>query len=378
MTRSVAAVPAQATVSPTYASYEAVRGILILVVIFDHNDIIRNVRSVQDWFLPMTFHVAGFLLLPFLIPPRRLSFEMIRDHAFRYLIPFIFAVVGYAILFQTIVVGRLPGLSWLQNLLTAILLAAPWSLREATGFIVLWFLPALLSTVLLSALFNSSSGRWRAAILLVSIAVHLLVGFAPISVKASVPQGVLIALYIFPLGVAARYLIPRLIDGKKAVLMVPVLIGLVAAGWALERGREVEVATLLVPTITQPIYVIATDLQDLGALAILLACGPLLVRVPGLTLLGRHSLLVYLLHPVFYKAIFLVLLPYYSVTQFATDGDILHYLMGASLSVISVTSLSLLAAIAIHRTRLRSLITPRNFYDWLPITLFWPAQSRRA
>ena len=53
------------------------RGVLILAVILDHNDIIRNVRPVQDAFLPMTFHVTGFLFLPFLLPHKRVSWGIV-------------------------------------------------------------------------------------------------------------------------------------------------------------------------------------------------------------------------------------------------------------------------------------------------------------
>ena len=378
MMRSAAARAAQGMASVPYAHYEAVRGVLILAVIFDHNDIIRGVRSVQDWFLPMTFHVAGFLLLPFLVSPKRLSLQLIRDYAFRYLTPFVFALLGYSILFQIFVVGRAPDVIWLKNLVAAMLWADPWSLLKATGFIVLWFLPALLATVLLAALFNASSRGWRIAILLFAVCVHLLVGFAPVSLKSSIPQGLLIALYMFPLGVAARYCIPKLMDSRPVLLMVTILAALALAGWAFERGHEIEIAILVVPTLMQPAFVILNDFGDLIILAILIIASPVLIRIPGLQLLGRYSLLVYLIHPIFYKAIFLLLLPHYRVTELTTSGDVMRYSAGAVISVVSATGCALLAAVIIHRTRLRALVTPRNFYDWLPVTFAHAAPSRRA
>lgn len=378
MMRSAAARAAQGMASVPYANYEAVRGVLILAVIFDHNDIIRGIRSVQDWFLPMTFHVAGFLLLPFLVSPKRLSLQMVRDYAFRYLTPFVFALLGYSMLFQIFVVGHAPDVIWLKNLAAAMFWADPWSLLKATGFIVLWFLPALLSTVFLAALFNSSSRGWRIAIIVFSVCVHVLVGFAPVSLKSGIPQGLLIALYIFPLGVAARYCIPKLMDGRPILLAVSILAALALAGWAIERGREIEIALLLVPTLMQPVYVILNDFGDLAIFAVLIMCSPVLIRIPGLQILGRYSLLVYLIHPIFYKAIFLLLLPRYHVTELTTSSDILRYSAGAVISVASATGFALLAAVVIHGTRLRALITPRSFYDWLPVTFVQMTPSRRA
>jgi hypothetical protein len=132
------------------------------------------------------------------------------------------------------------------------------------------------------------------------------------------------------------------------------------------------------PTFMQPLYVVANGFGDVAILAVLIMGSPVLVCIPGLQLLGRYSLLVYLIHPILYKPIFLLLLPHFNITALTTGGDVLHYLAGSSISIASATSVSLLAAVIIHRSRLRTLITPRSFSDWLPVALAQAVLSSRA
>jgi surface polysaccharide O-acyltransferase-like enzyme len=255
-------------------------------------------------------------------------------------------------------------MEWLRNLAVAFLFADPSSLREASGFIVLWFLPALLSTVLLAALFNASSNILRAVILIFATFIHLAVGAASASLKMAAPQGVLIALYMLPLGLATRHAIPWLIVRQHRGVVTGVALIVLFASWASERGLEVEIATLVVPTLLQPLWVIATDLSNLGFLVILIVCNPILARIPGLALLGRHSLLIYLFHPIFYKPIFAVL------ALWDIPGGATQYCTVAALSVASVATVSLAAAAVVRGVPLlRSLVTPRNVQDWLPVAI---------
>ncbi len=123
----------------------------------------------QDWFLPMTFHVAGFLLLPFLLPPRRLSRTMAVDHAVRYLVPFGFALLAYAAAFRILVASHTGTLAWICSIPVSFFIASPDVLVESTGFYVLWFLPTLLSLVILRSAFHSGTGLRRAVIAMAAV-----------------------------------------------------------------------------------------------------------------------------------------------------------------------------------------------------------------
>ena len=349
MPETLAATDAPVRARAAPPDHLVLRGVLILAVMFDHNDIVRDVHAVNAWFLPMTWHVAGFLLLPFLVPARRLSWPMLRDHAVRYLVPFVWAVLCYACAYQLIILRRAPDQAMLARLARGLLLADPVSLQYATGFIVLWFLPALLSVVLLAAAW-ATAPRLRPWLLGLALAVHLGVGAVPQEWRGMVPFGLLIALYVFPLGLLLRGNLAFVSRLRGQVWVVLAAAPVLLAAWAFERGHEVEVATLVVPTLARPLWVMATDVQDLSMLAILVAASPWLARVPGLLLLGRYSLLVYLVHPLLYK-------PILAVGLRLASGKL--YWPLAACSVLAVAACSLVCAFAVERW-LRRVITPRG------------------
>jgi fucose 4-O-acetylase-like acetyltransferase len=356
--------------SPGVINPEVIRGILILIVIFDHNDIIRDVRSVNVWFLPMTVHVAGFLLLPFLARSKLLTFSMARDHAIRYLVPFFWALLLYSIAFKIYTQTQTHLGEWFQELLWAFVFADIESLSRSTGFIVLWFLPALLSVVLLIGMFNSGPRYLRATILVAALLVHLAIGATSESFKSAFPQGVLIALYIFPLGLAARHAMPWLSTPIRKYWVAVIALALLMASWTFERGVEVEVATLVVPTLIQPLRVIATIISDLSFLVMLIIASPMLARIPGVSLLGRHSLVVYLTHPLVYKVIFAELVPYHELSMLNSMQGAIEYWGVAAASVLIVTTISVTAALGIRRLpRVNTLLFPANFQTWLPVVI---------
>ena len=351
----------------------------MLFVMLDHNDIVRNVRLMNDVFKPLTFHVAAYLVLPFLMPPKRLAFGMVRDHAIRYLVPFLFALLGYALAYQIVYKGVMLDSQWVKNLGRAFFFADPWSLQASTGFIVLWFLPALLSTVILAALFNSSPPLGKVVLLIVAIVAHLTVGASSLALRETVPQGLLIALYILPFGIAVRYAIPWILARPAQALIAVVCLVVLTATWVFELGSEIEIATLELPTFSQPLWVFTSDLGNLTALVVLLICSPLLNYVPGLKLLGQYSLLVYLFHPILYKPIFDLLLRYCRVGELTTPVGAAIYWTGAVVSIVLAASLSICGAMIIRKSPwLRATVTPRTLKDWPPSALLGSAWSGRS
>ena len=360
-------------------NYDVIRGVLILIVMLDHNDIVRNVRSVNQWFLPMTFHVAGFLLLPFLVRPKRFSLAMAGDHAVRYLTPFFFALMLYAVAFRVLITSDVSVEDWLTRVATAFVLADPSSLHDATGFIVLWFLPALLSLVLLAAFYNTVSRPWRLVVFVVCLVVHLTVGGLSQTAKSIVPQGWLIALYVFPLGVACRAIIPWLTNTRHGALLACASCAVLLTCWWSEKGSEVEVATLVLPTLFQPLRLIATDVSDVAFLTALVACSPSLGRVPALSFLGRYSLVIYLIHPLVYKPIFGVLLRFCNQATLQQPGGALIYWAGAAASVVAVGGVSLATAVSLQAWAVaRKLVTPRDRDEWIVSALIGRARPQDA
>ena len=61
------------------------KGLLIIIVVMDHNDLMRALAP--DLFKPLTFHVLGILALSFILPLKAASLQFFRDRLIRYFSP---------------------------------------------------------------------------------------------------------------------------------------------------------------------------------------------------------------------------------------------------------------------------------------------------
>lgn len=346
-------------------AYDAIKGVLIFIVILDHNDILRSLRPVQELFLPITFHVGGFLLLPFLGAAHVLSRRMVAERAMRYLVPFGCAVLGYALLYQLLIPSGLGAPARLADLAVALAFGTAVTLKPATGFVVLWFLPTLFSLVLLAAAVHSAPKRWFWPILAGAWALHLVLGLLPPRLSGWVPFDLPIALYMLPLGLLLAGLHPRLQRIGYPGWLGLAALAVLAACWSAEFGRESEVATMIMPSIATPWHLLAIDLSMLACMVALLSFGAALGRIPLLVALGRHSLAVYLVHPLIYRPVFAVLARVLGGLPFPA-----RYATGCVASVAIVTALSLLAARLLEALpAARRFVMPRDWSDWLPVRL---------
>src|SRR6478672_8405589 len=78
-------------------SVDPFKALLILVVVIDHNDVAHALFPAT--FRPLTFHVLGFLLLPFLVRQPRLSWMFVLDRFARYWVPYLSIMTVSSLLF---------------------------------------------------------------------------------------------------------------------------------------------------------------------------------------------------------------------------------------------------------------------------------------
>jgi hypothetical protein len=351
-------------------TYETIKGVLNFFVILDHNDILRTPREVQDLFLPMTFHVAGFLLLPFLGTPHRLSMRFVSDRAARYLVPFMMATIGYAALFHFLMSSGETLPASVNDTMIALAIGTASTLKIATGFIILWFLPTLFTLVIVYAIFECISRFLEFFLFMLACCVHLTLGLAPDWVGHWTPGNLHLALFMLPLGLAMRRLHLRLLPLGYPHRLGLAALALLLGTWAIEYGRESEVATAKMPSILGIGHLLAIDISMISCMVALLSFGPLLARVPILPRLGRHSLVVYLVHPLIYFPVLAALNLMHPAAHTSTALGFTLYIMAIASSVAFTTATSLLIAIALQRFRiLERLIMPRGWHDWLPVAL---------
>jgi fucose 4-O-acetylase-like acetyltransferase len=341
---------------------DAFKGLLICLIVLGHNTLFSDYYPLAFNVL-YNFHVACFLLLPFLFFGRSASEYQFKDRAVRYLVPhFVFFAFACAAYFALFVAKDGPSLVvWLQSVALAVLFSSEGTYRAASGFGLFWFLPALLSLVLLrSAWFRGGIGR-RVAIIVAVVAVHMLLGFLPDEFLRWLPWGWPLDLFLFPLALVVGELWRRGVNGNLWFLAFSLIFGgcayfsLSLPSWSALAGDPGVYA------IDQPYRLLLHDLYLVSAfLALLLLCWRLPAPlVKGLAFVGERSLFVFLAHSFVFRAMIM--------SGFLGWMDSLIGIAPISVAVSFAVTLGLtLAAFKILESvpRLHTLIFPRSMVEW--------------
>ena len=339
---------------------DSVKGVLILLVVLGHSllagPLIPGLREAV-----YSFHVQCFLLLPFLFPAPALTRRNTGNLLVRYLVPYAGAILLFSMLHA---VWRGAGLgTWIVDVGRAVVTGNTNDLKRATGFYLLWFLPALSVTVLLWMVYFRL-GRWfRWVLVVLALAAHLFLPGLPWPYRRDWPAfGTHIALFIFPLGLwvhyGARPLLTRL-SGKGRLLLLSSLIG--SLWLLLARGLQVNLAHLGYSSGRHVSALAHQDLVAVLALLSLLAFSGELARIPYLAQIGNKSLPIYLLHQPFVAGVVHGL-----GGQAAPASAPIHVWLVAGFSVLcGVVGPLLMAKLIYSRARLRSLLFPRSARDLL-------------
>jgi hypothetical protein len=123
-----------------------------------------------------SFHVYGFLFLPFLFAVKPLTGRSIADRAVRYLAPYaVFYLVASVMFF--VMYRRSNGLiAWAGDTLVGLVVASPKTVQKASGFQLFWFLPALFSLTVFRSLWVYLGKRTRVAVFVVFCVLQPAVG----------------------------------------------------------------------------------------------------------------------------------------------------------------------------------------------------------
>ena len=352
---------------------ESMRGILILFVIMDHNDIIRDISSVNAWFMTMTFHVSGFFLLPFINKTPTFNFNYIRDRFVRYIFPFFIAAAVYSMLYAGIVKSHQDFFEFISAYLVAASIATIPAIKYSTGFIVLWFLPALFSTALVISLTNSGRPKLRWIVIFLSLLTHATLGGVPTWLKVNFPWGIPLAFYMMPLGVASRYLIGwrPIKNAPRTTAFIATIIFISSWSCLTSIGIQIELPTLKLPTLADPLRFLLSDAVIISSFVLLFVISPTASRIVALASLGRYSLVVYLVHPLVNKPVLGMIMKLTDKLHPSALEDAIEYWFLALLSLTIVTAISLAIAMVVAKTPLlRQTLTPRDWPDWIGTRVF--------
>jgi hypothetical protein len=319
------------------------KGILILLVMVDHNDFSRSI-------FPGFLYGVGFLTIPFLKPAPALNRDM-GAYLFRLYYPFFVmatlmaAVVGVT---RHVPVAEQSAL-WLLTLYSGNSVV----LKQTTGMALLWYLPSFIALVTLHSAIEHAGRAPKVAAIALLCVVHVFVGTVAPMLRDYVPLGLLPALYVVPLAYLGawtqRTLFSRLSPGVALAIAVAVFVPVKYVQIQAHLYNEVGFAE--VADFTAPYALLLNDLESvLGVLMLFQVC-----RFPLGAFLqecGRYSLQLYLFHA------FVALGIYKAVLRFAPDiGSIPQFAISVAATALSTL---LLARWLAGRRPVQRFVFPRS------------------
>lgn len=349
---------------------DLIKGILILLVIADHNDFIRTLFKSE--FKPLTLHVLGFFFLAAHYTMQGgMQRASLADKAVRYGVPFLLFYAAYSLMYH--VLGMAAGGAALTDLAVDVVAGAAIGsfvlVKQGAGTAFLWFLPAFFGFVLLAGQFSKTVGNARVAMLVALWIVHVTIGMLPAAMTTAMPFGLTTALYILPLAILCGRLEKLLVHVSNAAFAVVVTgcLSVLSYAYLVRSGTNIEIGALEVPAFPRHWDILlAHDVSVVsGFLFLCLLASRDRLAPQFMYDLGKHSLLVYLIHP----AIFFIVRTLITrvLPDFPSMGGSWVTNAGLSLASIFLTAcVSLgIARVILHFPALTRCMTPRGVDDWL-------------
>lgn len=342
------------------ASFDAFKGVFITLIVLGHNQLLTV--PLPRWNKTLyEFHVWGFLLLPFLATPLPLNRARLADRATRYLIPYAAFFWFTAVLFYALYRRQSPVIDWITQAVVAFFVASSATLDAATGMQLYWFLPTLLTVVVVRGWVHHLESGWRIAAVLFFVLVHGLLGSLPEFAKMYAPFGIFIAAYVLPLGLAfaALWRLMQAAPVRFAVLSSAVCVILIAVSARSEVW--VNLAPLRVYTYSDPLKLLIADGTALSACLALLCLSRWYSRSKLICALGRQSLTIYLVHALVYQ----LLLQISRKLDWIPAQDSLKILLGLAFAVVILAASFVVGKLVHASACVRRFVFPRTWGDWL-------------
>lgn len=299
----------------------------------------------------------AFLFLPFIFAKAPLSAKATLDRGIRYLVPYTFFFLLSCTLLVLVTNIDLS----IDHVISGLLIGSAYTLDRASGFQLYWFLPAIFTLFLVRGIDARLSVRNRLFLLLGLVFVHPLIGELPESVKRFTPFGVLIVLYVYPLGVLAGSVWKKFERRRARVAIVSLVIATVCAAWILGTRSVVNLAVLELYGIQEPVGMLVHDVFALVVFIGALAIGNILASSSILVLLGKYSMFVYLSHSLIFQAITrLACQTSYCITSSGND-----LFAGVLVLILTLAVAAVCAVLVARNAKLQSMLFPRSLSDWM-------------
>ncbi|HEY0061000.1 MAG TPA: acyltransferase family protein [Telluria sp.] len=328
------------------------KGLLIILVVADHNEFTRSLFP--EFFRGLSFHVVGFMTIPFLRPPMPVASAAFASYVLRLYYPFL--LLTCALWLVVTLTAPAPLLERIGMLAAVLYSGNADLLKQVVHMGLLWFLPSFIAIVTIRNLIDVRSPRVRMVALALLLVAHLFIGLVAKSIQNFLPLGLLPALYMIPLawaGVAVhrRWLAPA---GVAAAITGTALLFVVVKLVQMQLRLDNEIGFAAVADLRTPLALLVNDLEAVCGTLMLFQIARL--RVGGLVAAcGKVSMQIYLFHAFVALAIYKLLMH-----ALPDRGPALLF----ALSMLATVLLTLALATLVMRLPLaRRLLFPRSLDD---------------
>lgn len=333
------------------------KGLLVLLVVVDHNDFSR---SIFPGFLHgFSFHVVGFLIIPFLKPAAIWSNDYL-NYVFRLYFPFLVIATMTALI--VFVVTPVTALAQTKLWLLALYSGNSDVLKQTTHMALLWFLPSFIALVSIYTAIQNSSRAGKATAIALLCAAHLFIGtLAATGIQRYLPLGVLPALYVVPLAylgvlIHQKFYLP--VPPLTAILISTIIF--VAIKYTqMKAGLRTEIGFSEVADFSNPIGLLLNDLEAIGGVLFLFQLSRIKLGA-FVDLCGKYSLQIYLFHA------FVALIVYKVLLRIGAEWPVL--ILFASSLLITVLATAWLARLLGEHKLVKRFLFPRSPREFLGLS----------
>lgn len=336
---------------------DALKGLLIFFIVLAHN----NHFSASNHFLFLalySFHVFCFLALPFIFPVKNFNLQTIKDYFIRYYVPFIIFYLISSIIYSNLYAPSENIIMWTGKVLLSIVIGSPILVKEMSGFQLFWYLPTLFSLVFIRTWYKSQKPGFQILTLILFLIIHLFVGGINKTLKTYIPLGLPIASFCFILCVIIEFLARFLANTPKWVIAISgIFIATFLFNLQKKLGSEVNLGDVHFYTIFHPYQLIVHDAIAIVVFLTLYSLSGILSSFNILVILGKNSLVIYLIHSLVFQS-------FLKLSQYFNSVELSNTLLLIS-SIIYTLLFSLFVAISIDKFPfIKNFLTPKKWTEW--------------
>lgn len=274
---------------------DAVKGILELLIVLEHNLLIT---SVEPGLRPIvnSFCVGCFMLLTFTREVKDTNFLAYINKYYRYLIPYFF-FLSVATILNFIIYNDLSASQHIQSYVIALFWQSTNYIKEASGFAFFWFLPCL--CFMYSLRYIHLRIGWPFFVLMALC--NMFIGLLHEDTLAQFPFGSHVAFFLYFVGCIYQHIHKKFTqDDKYGLLAFCIFTFLIIINPLISPGLLMFAG--IMPTIfdtTQYLYYFTILLFSYPGILYLTRIIPRKIT-DALAFCGRYSIWIYLSHQMFY------------------------------------------------------------------------------